>query len=283
MISPYCGTARPVSWVAIESEKSRIVLTTTLPRRMTHPSERKEQALTAEISVLVADPCPILRRGIALALETQPGLRVVGEAEVDSHSVDMAVALRPDVVLLSAETLSLGMLQAIAAIRGALCDTHIVVLTHLEDTEHIPAAFAVGASSCLSRRAEVVEVIQEVVSLAAQRGKDKKAMQLGPPDWLGASGTYGRSRNPEGPEALTTRELEVVRLVGYGASNRQIAFALYITENTVKTHLCHIYKKLDVHSRTRAVAASLRLGLFGYEDLTRPHQPQALGTPAASN
>lgn len=202
-------------------------------------------------SVLIVDDHPIVRSGLRTLLEAQPGIDVVGEAENGSVALDLARRLAPDVVLcdlrLGDGIDGVGVTRELYRSAGPA----VVILTTYDHDTDIMRAVEAGAAGYLLKDAAPEEIIRaveraasgEVVLSAAQTERVVATMR-------------------SAPRTLSDRELEVLRLLGDGMSNREIARALFVSEATVKTHLAHIYDKLDAPSRTAAVATARARGLL---------------------
>ncbi len=216
---------------------------------------------TAPIRVLVADDHPIVRSGIVALLGAAPGIEVVGEAADGAQAVALAGAAapdaRPDVVLMDLRMPVLGGAEATAAILAADPRIRVLVLTTYESDDHILGAIEAGASGYLLKAAPQEEIIAGVRSVAA--GQTVLAPSIATKLVQRMRG--GSTASPP-PPALSARETEVLRLVAAGRSNPEIARALFIGEATVKTHLQHVFEKLGVSDRTRAVTRAMELSLL---------------------
>lgn len=201
--------------------------------------------------VLVVDDHPIVRSGLRALLEGQPGIDVVGEAANGSDAVRLAGELAPDVVLCD---LRLGDGIDGVGVARELCRSAgpaVVILTTYDHDTDIVRAVEAGASGYLLKDAapqDIVQAVQraaagETVLSAAQTERVVATMRTA-------------------PRTLSDREGEVLRLLGDGLSNKEIAKALFVSEATVKTHLAHIYDKLDAPSRTAAIATARARGLL---------------------
>ncbi|MEU9021447.1 response regulator transcription factor [Actinomadura sp. NPDC048394] len=209
--------------------------------------------MTAPIRILLVDDHPVVRSGLRAMLVGQPGFALVGEAATGEEGVAEASRLHPDVVLMD--------LQLGAGIHGSEATRRItaagpraprvLVLTTFDSDSDILAAIEAGATGYLLKDAPPEKLHAAIRSAAA--GDSTLAPSV-------ASRLLGRMRAPSA--TLTGRELEVLGLVAEGLSNRQISKRLFLSETTVKTHLVHIYAKLEVDSRTAAVATATRRGLI---------------------
>ncbi|SEG08405.1 DNA-binding response regulator, NarL/FixJ family, contains REC and HTH domains [Thermomonospora echinospora] len=200
----------------------------------------------ADITVLIVDDHPVVRDGLRGMFAATTGFQVLGEAADGRQAVALAEELRPDVVLMDLRMPGGGGVEAITELtrRGLPCKV-LVLTTYDTDTDTIPAIEA-GATGYLLKDAPRDDLFNAVRAAAEGRTVLSPAI---------ASRLVSRVRQPRG-ESLSTRELEVLRLVARGTSNREIAAELFISEATVKTHLTHIYAKLNVKDRAAAVAAA---------------------------
>lgn len=209
--------------------------------------------MTDPIRVVVADDHPIVRAGIVGLLETADGIAVVGEAADGAEAVEVAAATRPDLVLMDLRMPVLGGAAATERIVAAGGARVLVLTTYDTDDDLLPAIEA-GASGYLLKAAPQEEILAGVRAVAA--GETVLAPSI-------AAKLVRRVRGGPTPQAtLSPRELEVLRLVAEGRSNPEIARQLHLGEATVKTHLGHVFDKLDVNDRTRAVTLAMELGLL---------------------
>ncbi|MHB9857528.1 response regulator [Streptomyces sp. YIM S03343] len=204
------------------------------------------------IRLLLADDHPVVRAGLRAVLETEPGLTVVAEAATAEAAVARAADGDIDVVLMDLR-FGRGMsgaeaTSAITARPGA--PRVLIVTTYDSDADTLPAIEA-GATGYLLKDAPPEELAAAVRTAAT--GRTTLAPTV-------AERLMNRVRTPG--TALTTRETEVLTLVAEGLSNQAIGERLHLTEGTVKSHLARVYAKLDVESRTAAVAAAVTLGLI---------------------
>lgn len=203
------------------------------------------------IRVLVADDHPIVRGGIVSLLGASDDIEVVGEATDGLEAVRLAASLEPDLVLMDLRMPGIDGDEATSRILAAQPTVRVVVLTTYESDASILTAIEAGASGYLLKAAPPEEILAGIRSVA--RGE----VALAPS--IAATLVRGMSRPSV---TLSARETEVLRLVAQGSSNRAIAAALFVSEATVKTHLIHVFEKLDVNDRTRAVTKAMELGLL---------------------
>lgn len=201
------------------------------------------------IRLLLADDHPVVRAGLRALFSTEPDLDVVGEASTGAEAVERSRS-GVDIVLMDLQ-FGGGMqgAEATRRIRDADDAPHVLVLTNYDTDADILGAVEAGASGYLLKDAPPSELIAAV--RAAARGESALAPRVA-----------GRleARQNAADEALSSREAEVLGLVADGCSNRDIARSLFLSEATVKSHLVHIFTKLQVSSRTAAVASARERG-----------------------
>ncbi|MFI5644119.1 response regulator [Kitasatospora sp. NPDC051705] len=204
------------------------------------------------IRLLLVDDHPVVRDGLRGMFTAAPGFEVVGEAGDGAEALVLVAALRPDVVLMD---LRMPRMDGVTAIREmaerGLPGRVLVLTTYDTDADVLPAVRA-GATGYLLKDAAREDLFHAVREAA--RGASVIAPTV-------AAKLLGQVRAPV-QEALSPRELEVLELVAAGSTNREAAARLFISEATVKTHLIHVYAKLDVKDRASAVAAAYNLGLL---------------------
>jgi len=210
------------------------------------------------IKVLVADDHRVVRAGLAALLRQQPDLVVVGEAGNGEEAVRLAGELQPHVVLMDMQMPVQNGVEATRQIRSHWPGIEVLVLTTYDDDELIWGGLQAGAKGYLLKDAPPEELIAGIATVAAGRS-------LLPPHIAAklvqviSSGGPGR---PSELESLTERELEILRCMASGAANKEIAAALFISENTVKTHISNLFQKLGARDRTEAVTRALSRGLI---------------------
>ena len=214
----------------------------------------------APIRLLIVDDHPVVRDGLKGMFAVEVGIEVVGEAANGPEAVARTLAHDPDVVLLDLRMPGGDGVSAIRALAERGARARVLVLTTYDDDRDVLAAIDAGATGYLLKDAPRDELFRAV--RAAARGETVLSPSV-------ATQLVGRVRNPHW-NPLTPRELEILRLVADGASNRQAARQLFISEATVKTHLLHTYEKLGVNDRAAAVAAAYNRRLLTPEDGREP-------------
>ena len=210
---------------------------------------RRRDASAEKISVLIADDHVTVREGLVAIISRQPDMMVAGEAAQGRDAVELWRKHHPDVALLDLRMPVLDGVGAIEEIRRQDALARVIVLTTFDTDADISRAIKAGAKGYMlkdAQREELLECIRKV-----------HAGETSIPPALVAKLAAGMSN-----EALTGRELEVLSLLSRGKSNKEISVNLYISETTVKSHLRSIFSKLNVLSRTEAIAAGSRRGLI---------------------
>lgn len=201
------------------------------------------------IRLVVVDDHPVVRHGLVSMLGYEKDLQVVGEAANGQDAVQVILEQKPDVTLLDLRLPGLSGIEVLKQVRAQLPQARFLVLTTYDTDEYIVPALSNGAQGYLLKDTspdELVRAIHSVAQGGAALQPDVAARFL--------ENVSGQRLNEE----LSERELEVLRLLVSGASNKAIAAQLDLSENTVKTHLSHIFDKLNVQSRAEAVAVALQ-------------------------
>lgn len=212
--------------------------------------------MSSKIRILLADDHPVVREGLRGMLEGQSDFTIVGEAGNGSEAVMLAVQLHPHVILMDLRMPEMDGVAAIAALQAKGSTARVLVLTTFDSDADIVRAIEAGATGYLLKDTPRQELFHGV--RAAARGETVLAPAV-------ATRLLGRMRMPA-EDTLSERELEVLQLVARGNSNRAIGQALHISQATVKTHLVHIFAKLNVSDRTAAVTAAVTRGILRLDD-----------------
>ena len=208
--------------------------------------------MNGPIKLLIVDDHPIVRDGLRGVFSGDPEFEVVGEAGNGLEAVARATSLDVDVVLMDLRMPQMGGVEAIQALRRADESVRVLVLTTYDTDRDVLPAIEAGATGYLLKDSPREELLRGV--RAAFRGEPVLSPSV-------AGRLMGNVRKPAAG-GLSQRELEVLRLVAGGATNREVARKLFISEATVKTHLLHLYDKLGVRDRAAAVAEAYRRDLL---------------------
>lgn len=206
---------------------------------------------------MIVDDHALFRRGLQLVLGVETDLEIVGEASDGVEAVDSAAALLPDVVLMDVRMPGLGGIDATRRIRNAQPNVKIVMLTVSEDEEDLFAAIRAGASGYLLKELSIEEVAGTVRAVARGQAVVSPTMAAKLLNEFNVLSRRVAEQHGDAPR-LTERELEVLRLVAKGMSNKEIAAELVIAENTVKNHVRNILEKLELRTRTEAAMFAVR-------------------------
>jgi RNA polymerase sigma factor (sigma-70 family) len=209
-----------------------------------------------KICLLLVDDQLIIRQGLRSLLDAKLDLEVVGEAENGQEAIAQVAALQPDVVLMDVRMPVMDGVAATRLISQQFSATKVLVLTTFDDDEYVFQAMRSGAKGYLlkdTHSTDLAAAIRAVYNGYSQLspGLLEKIMNAAPPKMLPSS-TSQTSHLPPALVRLTTREREIICLIVEGASNREIAEALYISERTVKNHMTRILSQLNVRDRTQA-------------------------------
>jgi DNA-binding NarL/FixJ family response regulator len=208
--------------------------------------------MTAVIRLLIVDDHPIVRDGLRGVFADDPDFEVAGEAGNGREAVELAGRLGVDVVLMDLRMPEMGGVAAIKALRAATPEVRVLVLTTFDTDSDVLPAIEAGATGYLLKDAPSAELIRAV--RAAHRGESVLSPSV-------AGRLMGQVRKPVN-DALSPREREVLELIAGGASNRDAAARLFVSQATIKTHLLHIYDKLGVRDRAAAVGEGYKRGLL---------------------
>ncbi len=210
------------------------------------------------IRILLAEDQTLMRQGLKTILELEDGFVVVGEAGDGAEAVERALALRPDVVLMDVQMPRMSGVEATARISAALPATRVIILTTFDYDEYVFDGVKAGARGYLLKDTPASELLSAIRRVHAGESlvQPSVAMRL--------IAEFGRRNAPQAPdyEPLSERELEVLRLLADGLSNREIAARLVLAEGTVKNHVSTILDKLHAANRTHAVRLAREQGLL---------------------
>jgi DNA-binding NarL/FixJ family response regulator len=216
-----------------------------------------------------------MREGLRTVLDLEPGFAVVGEAADGAEAVALAERLRPDIVLMDVRMPKLTGVEATAAITARGLPSRVVILTTFDYEDYVFDAIKAGAVGYLLKDTPAAELAATLRLVAAGESfiqpnvATKLLMEFGrraPAGGLGGADAAGREGRTAGtgepPEQLSQREVEVLRLLAQGASNRDIAETLVLAEGTVKNHVSNILMKLHAANRTQAASLARERGLI---------------------
>jgi DNA-binding NarL/FixJ family response regulator len=206
-------------------------------------------AIEKRIRILAVDDHPMLREGIAAAIARQPDMVLVGEAVNGREAIEIFRTTRPDVTLMDLQMPEMNGVEAISAIRAESPAARIIVLTMYKGDAQALRALKAGASGYLLKSALRKEMMDAIRTVFAGRPSIPAEIAIQIAEHAAA-------------DALSEREVEVLQCVARGAANKEVAFRLQISEETVKVHMKHILDKLAATDRTRAVTIALSRGII---------------------
>ena len=212
--------------------------------------------------VLIADDQAIFRRGLCSMLGTEDGIDVIGEAENGEEAVAKAADLAPDVVVMDVRMPRMNGIEAARRIRDETPTTKIVMLTISDEEDDLYDAIKAGANGYLLKDVAVDEIAEAVRDVMAGQSRISPAMASKLLNEFSSMAQRADAKQEAAGPQLTARELEVLRHVARGMSNKEIGVDLYISENTVKNHVRNILEKLHLHSRMEAVLYAMRRQLL---------------------
>jgi NarL family two-component system response regulator LiaR len=204
------------------------------------------------IRILIADDHSVVREGLRMFLSRDPDLEVVGEAADGAETIQQTRQLQPNVVVMDLLMPVMDGIAATSVIRNEMPETEVLALTSVLERASVVEAIRAGAIGYLLKDTQAAELRTAIKAAAAGQ------VQISP---QASAFLLGAVRVPERPEALTPRDMDVLRLLAQGHSNKEIARTLHLGEETVKDHVRHILAKFGVQSRTQAVLAAIRLGM----------------------
>jgi two-component system response regulator DegU len=227
----------------------------------------------AAIRVLIVDDHPVFRDGLRSCLESAEDLNVIGEAQDGEEALQAAASLQPDVIVMDINIPLLNGMQATRQIKEDHPHINIIMLTAYDDDEQIYHAIRTGASAYYPKDVspdDLVEVIRHVSQgkyVVDRKLLDEKEIER----WLADAfeqfgGLWADMEDKFKP--LSPREMEILTLVTRGLSNKEVAYTLGISHQTVKNHMTSILRKLDVEDRTQAAVFALRRGWVRLQDTT---------------
>ena len=223
------------------------------------------QHKSGKTRIMLADDHPLLRQALRNVLEKEHDFEVIAEASDGEEAVKLATKLIPDVVIMDISMPNLNGLEATRQIKASCPTIPILVLTVHDDNEHILSILQAGADGYLTKSVYGNEVINTVRALVS--GETVLSPSVSQQILKYAFQHITKPVSLDAGDRLTARELEILRLVAKGTSNKDIALRLGLSLRTVKGYLTDLFLKLNVASRTEAVIVGLRKGIFTLNDL----------------
>ena len=214
---------------------------------------------TTPIRVVLVDDEAMVRVGLRMVLTAEPDIEVVGEAADGGAAVGVVEQTAPDVVLMDVRMPEVDGIEGARRVLAQSPEVRVVVLTTFDEDEYVEAALRAGVSGFLLKVAPPERLIEAVRTVAAGGGLLDPGVTRRVIESFAAAPPL-RTRRAERLDALTERERDVLRLIGRGLSNGEIAAELYLGETTVKTHVSNVLAKLGLRDRVQAVVAAYETG-----------------------
>jgi DNA-binding NarL/FixJ family response regulator len=216
-----------------------------------------DQAATQIVRVLIADDQALFRAGLARLLEADPRVRVVGQAADGVEAVKQVGALKPEVVLMDIKMPNVDGVEATRRIVAQYPGVKVLVLTTFDADSHVIQALRAGASGYLLKDSQPAAVVSSILAVMVNERVLASSVVSRVLDMLTGTGTPKQYY-----DGLTAREVEILKLIATGQSNKQVARRLEISEKTVRNHVSHMYEKLQIYDRSQAVLYAVRKGLI---------------------
>jgi DNA-binding NarL/FixJ family response regulator len=206
--------------------------------------------------VLIADDQTLFRSGLSRLLDSDERINVVGEAADGADAVKLALALKPDVVLMDVKMPNLDGIEATRRIASENPKIKVVMLTTFEADNHVIQALKAGACGYVLKDSQPEAIVSTILAVMSGERVMASAVANRVLEML-----TGASTPKEFYDGLTVREVEILKMLATGLVNKQIAFKLKISEKTVRNHVSNMYQKLNIYDRSQAVLYAVRKGL----------------------
>src|SRR5438132_10674996 len=217
-----------------------------------------DRSADQSLRVLIVDDHALFRRGLQMVLKQEPDIDVVGEAEDGHEAVEKAQELMPDVILMDVRMPRRSGIEATQQVKDLLPHVKILMLTISDEEADLYDAIKAGAAGYLLKEISIDEVADAIRSVWSGNSRISPSMAAKLIAEFAAMSKRAEERQQFPAPRVTGREMDVLKLVAQGLSNRDIAATLFISENTVKNHIRNILEKLHLHSRMEAVVYAVR-------------------------
>ncbi len=217
-----------------------------------------------KIRILIVDDHAVVRAGIRLLLDSQPDMKVVGEAQDGRESLALTQKLKPDVILMDITMPDMGGVEATQALKETYPQAQILALTMHEDTAHFFRMLQAGASGYVVKGADPSELLSGIRAVFQNKAYLFPSLARKLLDDYLERLEIGEEKDSYAK--LTTREREVLKLIGEGYTSREIAEVLFLSINTVERHRTNIMDKLGLHNKSQLIRFAIRKGLVKLED-----------------
>jgi DNA-binding NarL/FixJ family response regulator len=224
------------------------------------PSPILNEANYKYTRIILADDHPLMRNALKMWIDEQQDLKVIAEATNGKEAVDVCTRLRPDLVIMDINMPYLNGLEATRQIVARCPETEVLVVTVHSDNEHIKSIMSAGAGGYLTKDSSGEQIIHAIRSVLS--GENVLPLNLSPAE-IDLELTPG----PDKSKGLTAREINLLKLLASGLSNKEIAVKLGLSLRRIKANLTTLFVKLGVSSRTEAVSAALKSGILSLKDI----------------
>ncbi len=217
--------------------------------------------MTEKIKILIADDHTMFRHTLRKALESRKKLQVVAEAADGNEVLQECEQNCPDVVLMDLQMPNTDGIEATRMIKKDYPDVGIIALTMHEDDDHLFGAIRAGVNAYVLKTASLQKLLANIneIAVGGSMLDSPVAARV-----MGEFSNLGENLQKKNPKRLTAREIEVLQLLANGKTPQEIARRLFISDKTVRNHICNIYAKLECHDRTQAIRAGKNLGLIKF-------------------
>lgn len=208
-----------------------------------------------QINIVVADDHPVVRQGIIQIIELESDIKVIGQASNGEEAVNVARELKPDIILMDINMPILNGIQAMQKLKDEGLNYKVIVLTIHTEKEYLMKTVQLGASGYVLKDSEakvLIDAIRKVYNGGTYIPSDLATELIK---------GYNTQSHKNNDDELTDREIEVIKAIAEGMSNKEIASVLYISEKTVKNHISNIFRKLEINDRTQAAIYAIKHGI----------------------
>ncbi|MHB0869164.1 MAG: response regulator [Chloroflexota bacterium] len=225
--------------------------------------------MAQSIRVLVVDDHPVYRGGLVTMLKARPGnIDIVGEAEHGAAALRLVEETCPDVVLMDIKMAGMDGIEATRQIKQRFPSVKVLALSAYDSDDYVLGMLKVGASGYMLKDADHTVIMSGIAAVHEGKGRIHPRLAARVFEAFAELSSGTSRRNSDLYDGLTDREVEVLRLLATGATNRQIANRLWISERTVDNHVLNIYRKINVGDRVQAILYAVRKGLVSADDMT---------------
>lgn len=238
-----------------------------LLERFSNPGRVRYDVITETIRVLVVDDHPVYREGLVTMLQARSSnIQVVGEAADGAEAVAMVANCDPHVVLMDIKMAGVDGIEATRQIKQRFPHVKVLALSAYDDDDYVLEMVKAGASGYMLKDADNTIIVSGIKAVHEGKARIHPRLAMKVLEAFAEMSNDGPRRERDIYDGLTERELEILRMIARGATNRQVANYLWISERTVDNHVQNIYKKLNISDRTQATLYAVRKGLISLNE-----------------